>query len=81
MSQQVSAEPASVSQKRTRGRPPKDVKLVRCAVLWLSPDVAEALLAECGDAKRAAVVREFVIESLKARGRLPADYGPLVRQT
>jgi hypothetical protein len=56
--------------KRSRGRPPKDVKLVRYAVLWLAPDVAEALSAECGSAKRAAVVREFVIEGLRARGRL-----------
>ena len=63
-----------VDQKRGRGRPPKDVKLVRYAVLWLSPEVAEALSAECGSAKRAAIVRECVIESLKVRGRLPAEY-------
>lgn len=65
-----------VMPRRARGRPPKDVKLVRYAVLWLSPDVADALSAECGDTKRAAIVRECVIESLKARGRLPADYHP-----
>ena len=63
----------TVDQKRGRGRPPKDVKLVRYAVLWLAPDVADALSAECGSAKRAAVVREFVIEGLRARGRLPVQ--------
>ncbi len=68
----VIADLPALPHKRGRGRPPKDAKLVRYAVLWLAPDVADALSAECGEAKRAAVVREFVMDALRARGRLPA---------
>ena len=63
---------AQLLQKRSRGRPPKETKLVRYSVLWLEPSVADALSAECGSEKRTAVVRQLIAESLRARGRLPA---------
>ena len=44
---------------------------MRCAVLWLAPDAADSL-GRCGSGEvPQEVVREFVIEGLRARGRLP----------
>ena len=63
--------PVPDGQKRSRGRPPKETKLIRYSVLWLHPKVAAALSAECGTEKRTAVVRQLIVESLRARGRLP----------
>jgi hypothetical protein len=67
--------------KRRRGRPVKDEKLVRYSVLWLQPTVAEALSAECGLERRTTVVRQLIVEILKARGRLPAGFDPEAPQS
>lgn len=65
--------PVTQEAKRGRGRPRKDTKLVRYAVLWVTPDVAEALQMECGDQKKTTIVRRLIGDALRLRGRLPPD--------
>jgi hypothetical protein len=66
---------ATQEVKRGRGRPRKQMKLVRYSVLWLEPHVAAALTEECGLEKRTSVVRRLIQEGLRARGRLTEPAG------
>jgi hypothetical protein len=75
MEQRQMASKPHVGTKRRRGRPRKETKLVRYSVLWLEPAIAEALTAECGTFKRTAVIRQMIVEGLRARGRLPDGNG------